>query len=162
MCFYFLKIFSSVLPFTFRIISLILFFKYYLESRFAYNFYPTTFVSPCYSGSKSIGNFHLKSCVRRDNCDSSKRSSLVAHWLSVPEEHGWYPDIREKLLLFHFWIVISWLPLTLELIHDYAKLSIHEIIHHVWLSVRLNNLIARSEKNWTKKSPWWISAQKSS
>ena len=26
-------------------------------------------------------------------------------------------------------------------IHDYAKLSIHELICHVWLSIRLNNLI---------------------
>ena len=34
------------------------------------------------------------------------------------------------------------MPFTLELIHDYAKQLIHKLIHNVWLSIRLNNLIA--------------------
>ena len=48
----------------------------------------------------------------------------------------------EKKILFHFWVVIWWLPLTFEFIHFYAMSSIHELIHHVWSSLRLNDLIA--------------------
>ena len=38
-----------------------------------------------------------------------------------------------------------------ELIRDYANWLIHLLIHHVWLSIRLNNLIAGHSTNWTKK-----------
>ena len=44
------------------------------------------------------------------------------------------------------------MELTLELIHDYAKWSIHGLIHPVWLSIRLNNLIEGHNINWTKKN----------
>ena len=35
--------------------------------------------------------------------------------------------------------------------HDYAKLSIQELIHNVWISIRLNNLKAGHKTNGTKK-----------
>ena len=57
---------------------------------------------------------------------------------------------EKKISSFIFWVVISWLLFTLKLIHDHAKWSIHELIHHVWLSITLNNLIARHKRNWTK------------
>ena len=44
---------------------------------------------------------------------------------------------------------ISWLLLTFQLIHYYSKWLIHELIQHVWLSIRLNNVIARKKTNWT-------------
>ena len=37
---------------------------------------------------------------------------------------------------------------TFELIQDNVKWSIHEIIHHVHFSIRLNNLIAGHKTNW--------------
>ena len=52
-----------------------------------------------------------------------------------------YSDAGKKHFLFCFWVVISRLPFTLELIHDDAKWSIRELIHDVWLSIRLKNLI---------------------
>ena len=36
------------------------------------------------------------------------------------------------IFLFHFLVAISWLPFTLQLIHDYAKWS--KFIDYVWLS----------------------------
>ena len=39
-----------------------------------------------------------------------------------------------------------------------AKSSNHELIHNIWLSIRLNNLIARRKANWAKKS-WLTTAQ---
>ena len=44
------------------------------------------------------------------------------------------------------------LKFTLKLVHDYAKWLIRELIHLVWLSKRLNNLIARHKTNCTNKS----------
>ena len=83
-----------------------------------------------------IGHKHLEMKQK------SKCSSLVAQLLSVAGDHGSHPGGGEKNFIFRFWVVISWLLLTLKFIHDYAKWSIHELIHHVWLSIRLNNLIA--------------------
>ena len=59
--------------------------------------------------------------------------------------------LGKNLFLFCFWAVISWLLFILELIHDCAKWSIHGLIHHVWLSIRLNYLIAGHKTNWTEK-----------
>ena len=67
--------------------------------------------------------------------------SLVVFFL-VPRDHGSNLAGGEKNLLFHFWVVITWL----ELIRDYANRSIHDLIHHFLLSIRLNNLMA-----WYKK-----------
>ena len=40
---------------------------------------------------------------------------------------------------------------SVTFIHDYAKWSILELIHHVCLLMRLNNLIAGKKANWTKR-----------
>ena len=50
------------------------------------------------------------------------------------------------------WPIIFFCITNFELIYDYAKWLVHEWIHHVWLSIRLNYLIARHKTNWTKKS----------
>ena len=50
-----------------------------------------------------------------------------------------------KNFLFLFWVVIYWLLVTL-------KWSIHELIHHVWLSIRLNNLIDGHKTKWTENN----------
>ena len=84
--------------------------------------------------------------------DRGQCSSLVVHWLLVLGNHGSNLSVGEKIFLFRFWFVISWLLFTLELIHDYAMWSIHELIHHVWLSIRLKNLKARHKTNWTKNN----------
>ena len=77
---------------------------------------------------------------------------MVAHWLLVSVDHGSNSSGGEKFFLFCFWVVISWL--TLKLIHDYAKWLIHELIIHVWIIIRLNNLIAihktNEQKNYNK------------
>ena len=39
-----------------------------------------------------------------------------------------------------------YLLFTFELVYDYAKWSIHELIPWVWLSIRLNNLITEQKK----------------
>ena len=83
-----------------------------------------------------------------------KCSSLVAHWLLVSRKHGSIPGGGIKMFLLCFWVGIKWLQYTIELIHDCARLLFNELIHHVWLSIRLYNLIARHETNWnywTKK-----------
>ena len=59
--------------------------------------------------------------------------------------------LGEKNVLFCFYVAISWLLFTFEWIHYYAKWSIHALINHVLLSIRLNNLIARYKTNWNKK-----------
>ena len=65
-----------------------------------------------------------------------------------------------NIFLFRFWIEISWLPFTFELIPDYANESIHRWIHQVWLLIRLTNLIARKKidkkmnKFWPPLSTW--------
>ena len=61
-----------------------------------------------------------------------------------------YIMVGEKILLFPFWVVISLLLLTLELILHNAKWLIHELIYHVWLKIRFNNLKARHKTNPTK------------
>ena len=60
-------------------------------------------------------------------------------------------SVGSKKFLFHFWVVFSWLPFHLELVHGYAKWLIRELIH-VWLSIRLNGLIARHKTNWAKNT----------
>ena len=55
---------------------------------------------------------------------TGQSSSLVLHLLSVPGDHGSNPRWKRKFFLF-FLGVISWLPFTFKLIHDYAKWSIH-------------------------------------
>ena len=35
--------------------------------------------------------------------------------------------------------------MTIELIYDFAKRLTHELTHHVWLSIRLLNLIAKNK-----------------
>ena len=70
---------------------------------------------------------------------------FLGHWLSVPGDPHSKPGGGEKIFLFLFWVVISWLP-NLELIHDYAKWLIHQLIHCVWLSIRLTNLVAGQEQ----------------
>ena len=83
-------------------------------------------------------------------------SSSVEQWLLVAVDHDSNSREGEKNFLFHFWVVISWLLFTLELINDYTKwFLIHEKIHHVWLSIRLNNLIAGHKTNWTKNNQGW-------
>ena len=37
-----------------------------------------------------------------------------------------------------------------KIFHGYAKWLIHELIHHFWLSIRLNNLTARHKTSWIK------------
>ena len=101
-----------------------------------------------------IGHKHLEMKQK------SKWSSLVAQLLSVAGDHGSHPGGGEQNFIFRFWVVISWLLLTLKFIHDYAKWSIHELIHHVWLSIRLNNLIAGHKTNWTKKFTWYLFERK--
>ena len=81
----------------------------------------------------------------------SQCSSLIAHWLSVPGDHGSNPCGGEEFFLFRFWVVISWLPFTFELIHEYAKWLIHKLVHPIWLSIRLNNLIAGHKTKRIKK-----------
>ena len=61
----------------------------------------------------------------------------VGYWLCV-----------DYWLCGGFWLCVeaiivfeSWLQFTFKLIHEYAKWSYLELIHHVWLSIRLNNLI---------------------
>ena len=71
----------------------------------------------------------------------------------------WFQGIKVhipmgKKFLFCFWVVISWLLFTLKLMHDYAKILIHELIHRVWLSIRLSSLIARHKSKHVKLS--WI------
>ena len=60
--------------------------------------------------------------------------------------------VGRKKNLFCFWVVISWFQLTLELIHDNAKWLAHELINHVWLSLRLNNQASRQKTNWPKRT----------
>ena len=68
-----------------------------------------------------------------------QRSSVVTHWLLVPGYHGSNPRGEENHFFFCFWDLISWLQLTLELIHDYSKwFLIHELIQHIWLWVESN------------------------
>ena len=59
---------------------------------------------------------------------------------------------RKNFLNFLILVTISWLLFTNEWIHDYAKWSIHKLINSVWLSKRLNNLIAGHKANWTNKT----------
>ena len=82
------------------------------------------------------------------NCDTLiKMQHLVNVAYFKCSNRGW----GEKNVLSCFWFVISWLLFTLELLHDYANWSIHELIHHVWLSIRLDNLIACRKTNQSKK-----------
>ena len=60
------------------------------------------------------------------------------------------PRGGENFSLFVFWVAISWLPFTFDLIHEYAKWSFHELIQHVWFKKSLTDLIARHQTNWTK------------
>ena len=46
--------------------------------------------------------------------------SLVSHWLSVWGDYGWNPLGLEKFSLFSFWVVMSWLQLTIYYICNYA------------------------------------------
>ena len=55
-----------------------------------------------------------------------------------------------KVLIKCFKVASSLLTFTFEVIHNYAKWLIHELIHCVWLSIRLNNLIAGYKANWIK------------
>ena len=71
-------------------------------------------------------------------------SSLVAHSLSVPGDHG--SNVRGNKFPLSFLSYDLMIAVYHKIIHDYAKWSIHEIIHHVWLSMGLNNLY---ETNWT-------------
>ena len=50
-----------------------------------------------------------------------------------------YP-VKICLRLFTFFIP-PWLPLTFKWSHDNVRGSIHELIHHVWLSIRLNKIL---------------------
>ena len=50
---------------------------------------------------------------------------------------------------------------TFELIRDYEKCAIHELMHHIWLSVRLNNLIARYKINFTIFTVYLLFVQQS-
>ena len=55
------------------------------------------------------------------------------------------------MFLLYFWVAISWLQSTLELIHDYAKWLIFELIPQVRLSIILNNLVGGHKTKQTKK-----------
>ena len=70
--------------------------------------------------------------------------SLVEPWLQVL---GTMVQIGRKFLLCHYWVVFSWLPLTFELIHNYAKWSFLVLIHYVWLSIIMYDLIAEHKTN---------------
>ena len=65
---------------------------------------------------------------------------------------GSNPGGGEKKLYFVFDLPSQDWSLPSKSIKDYRKWSIHKLIHHVWLSLRLNNLIAGFKTNWTKKS----------
>ena len=42
------------------------------------------------------------------------------------------------------------MPFKIEMIQEYGKWLIHKLIHHVWLSIRFNNLIDMYKTSWTK------------
>ena len=67
---------------------------------------------------------------------------MLAHWLLFSGDCISNPSDGEK-----FWDLISWLLFTFKLINDNAKCSIHESIDHVWLSIRLNILIAGQKQS---------------
>ena len=69
----------------------------------------------------------------------SRRSVLlIGSTLAFGCMGPWFTSLKgRKKFLFHFWAMISWLPFTIELIHDYAKWLGHELIHHVWLSIKI-------------------------
>ena len=71
-------------------------------------------------------------------------SSLVAYWLLFLRGTWFKSQWGRKIWLFCFWVVISWLLFTLELVHDYAKWSIHELI---W-----NNQITNMSKKYVGSS----------
>ena len=72
---------------------------------------------------------------------TSKQDRFTPFTLAFSSRRPWLKSL--------FWVAFSCLPFTFELIHDYAKCSFHDF-HHVWLSLRLNNLIAGHKTNWTK------------
>ena len=75
----------------------------------------------------------------------------VAHWLHTG---FWFQGsavqnrVGENNFLFHFWLTILWFTFHFELICANAKWQIHEWIHHVWLSIRLNTLGAGIVAKW--------------
>ena len=73
-------------------------------------------------------------------------SSLVAHamWTTLQFPVG-------KINFPHsFLVAISWLPFTFKLLHDKVRWWIHELIHHIWLAVTLNDIIAVHKTNLQK------------
>ena len=82
-----------------------------------------------------------------DNYFLNEKELLIWIWI-VTWCSFWFPGfmvqslVREKKFLFDFWVVISWLTFTLKLNPDYAEILIQELIHLVWISIKLKNLIA--------------------
>ena len=57
---------------------------------------------------------------------------LIGSTLAFSTRGPWFKSWQGRnFVIFHSWVVISWVPFTLELIHDYAKWSIHELNQHV-------------------------------
>ena len=69
-------------------------------------------------------------------------SLLVAHWFSVPGDHGSNPD-GDKCFLNCDPMIAVYLKINSRL----CKVLIYELIHHFWLSLRLNNLKAGHKTN---------------
>ena len=86
------------------------------------------------------------------NAQHKESVKLIGSTLAFSSGGPWFKSRwGRNIFLLHFWVVIPWVPFTLELIHDYAKWWIHKWILNIWLSKRLNNLIAGHKTNWTKK-----------
>ena len=76
---------------------------------------------------------------------------MVAHWLLILGDHDLILE-GEKNFPLSFWVAITWLLFNNKLIHDYAEWSVNGLIPHVWLPIRLKNLIARYKAFYNKKS----------
>ena len=66
---------------------------------------------------------------------------MKAHGLSIPEDHGSDPD-RGEIFPFHYLVAISWLPLSVELFHDYAKWLINIQYH---LKIKTGKVLKNSK-----------------
>ena len=74
------------------------------------------------------------------------KGSVKLMVLSVPGHCDSKSGQGEKIFFFVFGSRNLKIAVNLELIHYHAKWSFHELIHHVWRSIRLNNLIAGHTK----------------
>ena len=49
------------------------------------------------------------------------------------------------------------MPITFKLVHGYANWLIRKLFHHIWLSIRSNNLIAEHKTDWAINSKLLVS-----